>query len=570
VQAEARKTSVFFSLRFPMRIVSLLVALVTPHFSSAAQFEKGAVASVNPLATQAGVDAMKAGGNAVDAAIATALTLGVVDAHNSGIGGGCFILIHSPDGSITCIDGREMGPAKAHRDMYIINGKLDDEASKTGALAPGVPGALAAYDLALKKHGKLKLADLLLPAADLAEKGFAIDEVYDRKLEGTASKIRKFPASAAILLKPDGSPWKKGDTLLQKDLAATYRAVAEHGIEWFYKGEFAKKTAEWMSANGGIMTAEDMANYVAKEREPLRTKYRGYDIIGMPPPSSGGLHVAQILGLIEPYPVKHLKPASRAHLLAEAMKLAFADRAHWLGDPDFAKVPRGLISPSYLDSLRAKISLDAVTPVPSHGTPEKPHDDIFGKHTTHLCTADAEGYWVALNQTINTAFGSKVIIPGTGVIMNNEMDDFSIQPGVPNAFKLIGAEANAVAAGKRPLSSMSPTIVLKDGKPLISVGAAGGPTIITQTTLALIAIIDDGMGATEALKQPRLHHQWNPDQLRVEESLGAEVLDSLKATGHQLEVLKQFGACQCITLDPKTGHLEPAHDPRLPGGASGL
>ena len=290
----------------------------------------------------------------------------------------------------------------------------------------------------------------------------------------------------------------------------------------------------------------------------------------MPPPSSGGIHVAQILGLIEPFPVKHLRESSRVHLITEAMKLAFADRAYWLGDPDFAKVPKGLVSPAYLDTLRTKISLDKLTPVPSHGTPEKAHDDVFGKHTTHLSTADAEGYWVALTQTINTAFGSKVIIPGTGVLMNDEMDDFSVQPGVPNAFKLIGAENNAVAAGKRPLSSMSPTIVVKDGRPVITVGAAGGPTIITQTLLALTHVIDDGMSATQALASPRFHHQWNPDQLKIEKGFGSQVLDSLRAYGHRLDESASFGACQCITRDNSGELLEPAHDPRVPGSASGL
>jgi len=325
-----------------------------------------------------------------------------------------------------------------------------------------------------------------------------------------------------------------------------------------------------MKANGGIMTAEDVANYVAKEREPLRTSYRGHEIIGMPPPSSGGIHVAQILSLLEPFPIRHLKTASRVHLITEAMKLAFADRAHWLGDPDFAPVPSGLISKAYLDNLREKISLDRLTTVPSHGTPEKAHDDIFGKHTTHLSTADSQGYWVALTQTINTAFGSKVVIPGTGVLLNNEMDDFSVQPGVPNAFKLVGAEANAVAAGKRPLSSMSPTLVLKDGQPIVTVGAAGGPTIITQTLLAITHIIDDGMSATQALAQPRYHHQWNPDELKIEKAFGNEVLDALTGYGHKMEQSSGFGACQCITRDLKTNHLGPAHDPRIPGKASGL
>ena len=533
-------------------------------------FNQGAVASVHPLATQAGVEAMKHGGNAVDAAIATALTLGVVDGHNSGIGGGCFLVIRAADGTITCIDGREMAPARAHHDLFVVNGQVDDEASKTGALASGVPGALAAYDLALKRHGKLKLADLLLPAAQIAENGFTIDELYGRKLAGLADKLQRFPATAAVLLKADGTPWKSGDVLVQKDLAASYRALAKHGINWFYRGEFATKTAAWMTANGGIMTASDFFNYAPKLREPLRTFYRGYEVIGMPPPSSGGVHVAQILGMIEGFPIKDLPVAKRVHVMTEAMKQAFADRAYWLGDPDLAPVPKGLIDPGYLASLASKIDTDRSTLVPSHGTPPKPHDDVFGKHTTHLCAADAEGNWVAMTQTVNTAFGSKVIIPGTGVIMNDQMDDFSVQPGVPNAFKLIGAEANAVGGGKRPLSSMSPTLILKDGKPLLSVGAAGGPTIITQTLLAISNIIDFGMGPKEALAAPRFHHQWAPDSLKIETGFGDDVLRQVEGFGHTLERTEKFGACQCIMRDPATGSFIPVHDPRIPGSGEGF
>lgn len=533
-------------------------------------FDRFAIAAVSPLATQAGADAVKRGGNAVDAAIACALTLGVVDGHNSGIGGGCFIVIRAADGTVTAIDGREMAPGKAHRDMYVINGKLDDEASKTGSLASGVPGALAAYDLALKKHGKLKLADLLRPAADLAEKGFAIDEVYERKLAGTAEKLKKFAESAATLFKPDGSPLKKGDMLVQKKLAATYRAVADNGIAWFYRGAFAEKTAAWMKHNGGIMTADDFANYKTIEREPIRTKYRGYDLISMPPPSSGGVHVAQILNVLEHFPIRDLSTATRVHVITEAMKLAFADRAYWLGDPDFAKVPRGLVDPVYAADLAKKISLDHATDVPNHNSPPNWEGDIFGKHTTHLSAADADGNWVALTQTINTAFGSKVMIPGTGVLLNDQMDDFSVQPGVPNAFKLIGGEANAVAPGKRPLSSMSPTIVLKDGQPILSVGAAGGPTIITQTLLAITNILDLGQSPHDALASPRFHHQWRPESLKIETKFGNDTLTQLEKLGHTLDKTASMGATQCVSFDPKTKRFMPVHDPRVPGGVDGL
>ena len=514
------------------------------------------------------MEAFAKGGNAIDAAIAAGLTLGVVDGHNSGIGGGCFFVIHAADGTVTCIDGREMAPAKASRDMYVINGKLDDEASKTGALASGVPGYLKACAAAQTKHGKLKLADVLLPAADIAEKGFPIDEIYARKLAATAAKLAKFPASAAIFL-IDGKPLEKGQNLVQTDLAATYRAVAEKGIAWFYEGEFASKTEAWMKANGGITTAADYTNYQAPEREAIRSKYRGYELITMPPPSSGGVHVAQILNILEHFPIRHFRASSRIHVMTEAMKLAFADRAHWLGDPDFAKVPRGLVSTDYAAELAKKINLDHATEVPGHNMPPHWEGDVFGKHTTFLCTADAEGNWVALNQTINTAFGSKVVIPGTGVLLNNEMDDFAVQPGIPNAFKLIGAEANAIAPGKRPLSSMSPTIVLKDGRPVIVTGAAGGPTIITQALLLLTHIIDDGMLPAEALAEPRFHHQWNPTELKIEKAFGEGTLTRVKALGHTLAETTSFGASQAIFFDQEKKLFFPANDPRVPGKADG-
>ena len=552
-----------------MKVLACLALLLPPALHAAdASFPKRAIATVHPLATQAGMQAFEKGGNAIDAAIAAGLTLGVVDGHNSGIGGGCFFVIHAADGTVTCIDGREMAPARASRDMYVVKGRLEDEASKTGALASGVPGYLKACAAAQAKHGRLKLADVLLPAAEIAEKGFPLDAVYARKLAATAAKLARFPASAAIFLK-EGKPLEKGQLLIQTDLAQTYRAVAQNGIGWFYGGEFARKTAEWMQANGGIMTVEDFAGYKAPERAAIRSKYRGYDLITMPPPSSGGVHVAQILNILEHFPIRHFRASSRVHVMTEAMKLAFADRAYWLGDPDFAPVPRGLVAPAYAAELAKKIDLDHSTAVPSHNMPPHWEGDVFGKHTTFLCTADAEGNWVALNQTINTAFGSKVVIPGTGVLLNDEMDDFAVQPGIPNAFKLVGAEANAIAPGKRPLSSMSPTIVLKDGKPVIVTGAAGGPTIITQALLLLTHIIDDGMHPAEALAQPRFHHQWNPDELKIEKAFGAETLSQVRAFGHKLAESESFGACQAISFDMEKKLFFPAHDPRVPGSADG-
>lgn len=532
-----------------------------------------AAATVHPLATEAAIAAYDRGGNAIDAAIAAAITLGVVDGHNSGIGGGCFILIRAADGTITAIDGREMAPAAATRDLFVREGKADTRLSQTGALAAAVPGALAAWERALAKHGRLALADLLLPAAELAEKGSPIDGVFARKLASAAKDLATFPASAAIFLKADGSPYTEGEVVKQTDLGASYRAIAEHSSGWFYRGPFAAKTAAWMAENGGLLTEADFAAYVAKEREPLLTDYRGHQIVGFPPPSSGGVHVAQILGMLEGLDLSKLEPAPRTHLIAETMKRAFADRAHWLGDPDHAPVPRGLLDRDYLAGLAGQIDPTRATPVSGHGTPPRATEAVFGdfdrKHTQHLCTADAEGNWVAMTSTINTGFGSKVVIPGTGILLNNEMDDFSAQPGVPNAFGLVGSEANAVGPGKRPLSSMSPTLVLREGRVLMAVGAAGGPTIISQTVQAIINRLDLRLDVDDSLAAPRIHHQWSPDTLRMEKAFDPAVIAALKAMGHDVAESEAIGATQAITYDPSRGLYRPVHDPRVPGGAGG-
>ena len=561
-----RKVHKGISLRVFLCVLCALSSQILPFGAVAA--ERGMVATVHPLATDAGVDAMRRGGNAVDAIVAAGLTLSVVDSHNSGIGGGCFLVIRRANGEVVAIDGREMAPARATRDMFLRDGKAVAELSQTGALASGVPGEVAAFHQAVTKFGKLPWKDHCLSAAKLAEAGFPVTRNYASRLAGVAKDIEKFPASRAIFLKPDTSPWKSGDTLRQPDLAKTFRSLAEQGSDWFYRGPFAKATADWMKANGGLLTEADFAGYVAKSREPLRTTYRGHEIIGFPPPSSGGVHVAQILNILEHFDLKALGANSPdfVHVVAEAMKLAFADRAHWLGDPDFAPVPRGLVDKGYAAQLAKKIDLKKVTPVPKHNTPPNSTSDVFSKHTTHFSAADAAGNWVACTATINTSYGSKVVVPSTGVVLNNEMDDFSAQPGTANFFGLVGAEANAVAPGKRPLSSMSPTLVLRNGQPILSVGAAGGPTIITQTLLAIIHVVDFGRDPAEALAQPRFHQQWSPDELRIEKNFSVELRRELERRGHPLKELDSIGACQAVgrTKDGK-GFLG-AHDPRVTDG----
>ena len=493
--------------------------------SKSASGKNAAVATVHPLASAAALQAIRDGGNAVDAAVAAALTLGVVDGHNSGIGGGCFLLLRLPDGTFVAIDGREQAPGAATRDMFIRNGKADTRLSQTGALAIGVPGSLAAYELACRQYGKLPLAHHLNVAADLADNGFVVTKTLAERMSASAEELRKFPGSLAALLKADGSSYAAGELFRQPELAKSYRTIASEGIGWFYGGKFAEAAETWMKANGGLVTARDFKGYALKLREPVRTTYRGYEIVGFPPPSSGGVHVAQILNILEPFNLRKMKAGSAdfIHVVTEAMKLAFADRAHWLGDPDFAPVPRGLIVKAYGAQLADQIDLKQARTVPSHGKPERSEADLFGKHTTHFSTADARGNWVACTATINTTFGSKVVIPGTGIVMNNQMDDFSIEPGTANYFGLVGAEANAIAPGKRPLSSMSPTLVMKDGRPVLSIGAAGGPTIITQTLLALVNWMDFQMPIEKALAQPRFHHQWTPDELRLEDNTPEKV-----------------------------------------------
>lgn len=550
----------------------LLIALLFSASSLAAEAKHGMVATVHPLATDAAVKVLETGGNAIDAAVAAGLTLGVVDGHNSGIGGGCFMLVRTADGKLYALDGRETAPAAAGRDMYVIDGKADTELSQTGPLAVGIPGSIAVYEYALQHFGNKKLADVILPAADLAETGFVIDDGYAKKLLVTAKKLARFPGTARILLKPDGLPWANGETLKQPDLARTYRALASEGSSWFYRGDFAKVVGQWMKSNGGIISDADFRNYEMKLREPLVTSYRGYTIVGFPPPSSGGVHVAQILNILSRFKISDLESQSaalRVHLMSEAMKLAFADRAYWLGDPDFVNVPRGLIDQGYADELAKKIDLTRALQNVEHGMPPHADDEIFGKHTTHIAVADDKGNFVALTQTVNTAFGSKVIVPGTGVILNNQMDDFSIQPGVPNAFKLVGNEANAIAPGKRPLSSMSPTIVLdRQGKPFMTVGAAGGPKIITQVVLAISNVIDLHDDLDTAVKRPRFHHQWSPDELWIEDTFAQEMRDKLVAMGHKLDVNQPQGATQAIVVKPDGG-LVGISEPRLSGKAAG-
>ena len=476
------------------------------------------------------------------------------------------------DGRLITLDGREMAPAAATRDMFVHEGKVDSRLSQDGALSVGIPGEFATLAYASTNYGRLPLGRLLEAAARVAEKGFRLDRHYVGRLKETRSQLALFPESEAIFLKGLPSVPSAGDRLRQSDLARSYRQMAKGGVAWFYQGDFARRTAEWMKAHGGVVTAADFARYEVVPREPVRGTYRGYEIVSFPPPSSGGVHVVEILNILERFDLAAMGDDSDefAHVVAEAMKLAFADRARWLGDPDFARVPRGLVSKEYAAELARRIRLDRASVVASAGTPPEADRDWFtrerNRHTTHFSTADTEGNWVACTASLNTSFGSKVVVPGTGLLLNNHMDDFSAQPGVPNFFGLVGAEANAIEARKRPLSSMSPTLVLRDGQPILSVGAAGGPTIISQTLLAILRVIDFKKSPHEALAAPRLHHQWKPDELHVERAWGEAVIAELRRRGHTVAVDASLGAAQAVGRDAQ-GQWSAAADPRGEGAA---
>jgi len=540
-----------------------------PSNSSVASGSKFAVATVHELASRTALDIFRAGGNAVDAAVAASCMLSVVDGHNSGIGGGCFALVRAPDGQITAIDGREQAGAAATADMFLRDGQPQPEWSQTGPLAVGVPGQIAALQRMSQQLGRLPWRDLLLPAAEVADRGFLMGSLA-KVVAANARDLSQFPESQRILMPGGKTPTAK--TLLrQPDLAETLRQIAEHGGEYFYRGPIAQQIAAHLQASGGILTTDDFAGYEAKLRTPLTTQYRGHRVVGFPPPSSGGIHIAQMLGMLELFDLRQVfqrDPASVYHLWLEVMQRAMADRAHWLGDADYTQVPRGLVDPGYLFQLAADIQYGQTRPVNGHGLPPGAESQFFGdKHTTHLTTADHEGWVVAMTQTVNTSFGSKMIAPGTGIVLNNEMDDFSIAPGVANAFGLIGAQANAIAPGKRPLSSMSPTIVLSaDNRPVLTCGAAGGPRIITTTLQAICRVVDLGQPIDQAIAAPRVHQQWRPAEALIESNLDETIKSSLEQRGHQVRATGSLAVAQGLQW-LGDGQLLAAADPRAAGTA---
>jgi gamma-glutamyltranspeptidase / glutathione hydrolase len=561
---------------------------IGPWPQQAVRAPHGMVASDEELGSQAGVEILKRGGNAIDGAVAVAFALAVVEPAAGNIGGGGFMLVRLADGRTTFFDYREVAPGKASRNMYIKpDGTLDKELSVIGYKSVAVPGTVAGLELALKTYGKLKLADVLAPAIHLAEDGFPVSEKLARQLEDQRDHLQQFTVSRRIFLN-DGKMFHPGDTFRQPELAATLKRIAKNGAAEFYRGETAKMLVDDMQRMGGLITLEDLAQYQPKVRDALHANYEldghKWDVITSPPPSSGGVAIIEALNMLHDVPLKGWDDAQSVHMVVETMRRVFADRAVYLADPDFSKVPvDGLTSGCYAKELAATID-------PQRATSSKevkagaPHvcgvsasNEMVpqtislndGPHTTHFSVVDVAGNAVASTYTLNNSYGSHVTSTA-GFLLNDEMDDFTTQPGVPNAlFGLIQSEANAIAPGHRPLSSMVPTILVRDGKLSFVTGSPGGPTIISATMLSVLNWMRLGMDAQAAINTPRFHHQWLPDVILLEKEIPASVETALNAQGYQTRRRGHIGLVNAIGIDPKTGERLGAADPRDNGAAVG-
>jgi gamma-glutamyltranspeptidase/glutathione hydrolase len=542
------------------------------------------VASVHELASRTGIEILQSGGNAVDAAVATGFALAVVHPQAGNLGGGGFLLLRKANGETRFIDFREKAPAAATENMYLdaqgnVIPESNKESSVVGYKAIGVPGSVAGLVYAEKKYGKLSLEKVIAPAIKLARDGFALayEDAHDLMED---EYLGEFAESKRVFLR-DGKYYQPGEIFKQPDLARTLERISKNPDD-FYHGALAHELAAAIQKNGGLVTAQDLAAYEVKEREPIRGSYRGYEIISSPPPSSGGVALVEILNILEGFDLTKLgnRSAETIHLETEAFRRTFYDRADFMGDPDFAKVPVAqLIDKKYAAAWRDSID-------PAHASESKsikrpPFDELervaqsrnFAVHepenTTHYSVVDAEGNAVAVTTTLNDTFGSRATAEGLGFLLNDEMDDFTSKPGTPNTYGLIQGPANAIGPGKRPLSAMTPTIVLKDGKLFLVLGSPGGPTIITTVINTLVGVVDFGLDIQEAVNAPRFHHQWLPDQILVEDRLSPDTMNILRSKGHQLNVLHFWGDGECIMIDPKSGERLGASDGRNNGKAVG-
>lgn len=563
---------IFFRPVFLCIVLLFAFGSVNASWRKPVKAKNGMVVSAESLATLAGIEMLKKGGNAIDAAVAVGFTLAVTFPEAGNIGGGGFMLIRFANGKSTMIDFRETAPSKSSRTMYLdAAGDVIPNKSEYGALAAGVPGSVAGNLYALEKHGTLKRREVLAPSIQAAEKGFVLAE---RIAEGLKQNLKEFSgfASTRKAFTKNGLPYGEGELFRQPDLAKTLKAISEKGRDGFYKGDVAEKIVAEMKRGGGIMTKDDLVNYQPVEREPLYGTYRGYDIVTASPPSAGGAVLLQILNMLERFDLrsKGHNSSQAVHLFAAAAQRAYADRAEYFGDPDFVKVPAPwLTSKNYafirgggIDSTRAVASKFIGAGLPA---------EVERHETTHFCVADKFGNIVAVTTTLNGLYGCKAVVDGAGFFLNNEMDDFSVKPGVPNMFGLIGGEANSIAPNKRMLSSMTPTIVVKDGKLFLTVGARGGSRITTAVANIIINVIDFGMNIQDAVESPRIHHQWLPDKILYEtDGLAPDVMDNLRRMGYTLEYTSVHNArAEAIMIDPKTGIFLGGPDPREEGVAIG-
>lgn len=527
---------------------------------------QGMVSTQHFLASEIGAQVLSAGGNAVDAAVAIGFALAVVLPRAGNLGGGGFMLVYLAEEKKTiAIDYREMAPASAHPDMFLdAEGNVDKRKALFSHASAGVPGTVAGLVHAQEKYGTLPLSLVVKPAYELARNGFPVTYDLARVLAG-AEHLQRNPTSLKNYFNKDGQPFVAGNVLRQQDLAWSLREIMRHGADAFYKGRIAERIVADMEANQGLITREDLASYSVREREPVTGRYRGYEVVSMPPPSSGGVHVVQLLNVLENFPVTEFGFGSAAaiHTMTEAMKWAYADRSKYLGDPDYVEVPvEQLVDKTYAKAIASAINSDHARPssdiLPGQLFDDESHD------TTHFSVVDVEGNVVSNTYTLNFSFGSGITVPETGILLNNEMDDFSAKPGVPNAYGLVGAEANKVEAGKRPLSSMTPTIVFRDGEPVLVIGSPGGSRIITTVLQTLVNVIDYGMNIAEAVSAPRFHHQWQPDMLFMEPGFSPDTVNLLQAKGHQLKQTRSMGSAQSIAIDREQSVLKGAADPRKP------
>jgi len=570
-----------------MRLLSLLVAVFAasvafgqpappapaPIIANAARVlpvaaRNGMVATQEKHATRVGVEILRQGGNAVDAAVAVGFAMAVTHPQAGNIGGGGFMLVHlAASNSTIAIDYRETAPAAMTRDVFLDEkGEADPKKSRDSALGVGVPGTVAGLALAHERYGsgKFTLAQLIAPAIALARVGFAVEDDLADSLPRALPRLARWPASAKIFLKGDGTPLGRGDTLVQSELALSLQAITDAGPRTFYQGSLAEKIVTAVKQSSGLMTLDDLKNYRAIERPVVRGTYRGYDIASMPPPSSGGVHLVQILNILEGFPLHDLGAESAAtlHLLIEAMKPAYADRAEFLGDPAFVKVPlAGLVSKRYAAEQRKAIDPDRARPADTikPGTPAAYESD----NTTHFSVIDAQGNAVANTYTLNFSYGLGLVADGTGILLNNELDDFAAKAGTPNAYGLIGGDANAPGPGKRPLSSMAPTIVSRDGRVVLVTGTPGGSRIITTVLQVILNVIDHRMNIAEAVAAPRIHHQWLPDRVFTERGLSPDTVRLLEAKGHRMVATATSGSANSILVTPEG--ITGAADPRQRG-----